>query len=269
MKQLFVDVLQKRCSERIHKIYRKTPVLGSLFIKTQPLSYNFIKRDSSTRVSFEFCKSLRTLFLTEHLQTVVYYVFTIHNHFSFLCTLQCGQNIGVAVWRCSIKKVFFKISQNSLKSTCARVSFFKNTFFYRTPPVVVSEDNFQQYITYFNNFLTEVLLSLSGHCFGAPDWKFTDFIFYMFTFHLIHLIICACSFESLNKIFSTFNIFERPITVWKVSKYGVISGPYFPVLRLNMEIYGVSLRIQSEYREIRTRNNSLFGHFSRSAIRSR
>ena len=165
--------------------------------------------------------------------------------------------------------MFFKISQNSWKSTCARVSFFKNTFFYRTPLVVVSEKKFQQYKTYLHNFLIEVLLSSSGHCFGAPDWKFTDFIFYTFTFYLIHLIICACILESLNKIFSTFNIFERAITVWKVSKYGVISGPYFPVLRLNMEIYGVSLRIQFEYREIRTRNNSVFGHFSRSAIRSR
>ena len=28
-------------------------------------------------------------------------------------------------------------------------------------------------------------------------------------------------------------------TVWKVSKYCVISGPYFPVFELNMEIYGV------------------------------
>ena len=46
---------------------------------------------------------------------------------------------------------------------------------------------------------------------------------------------------------------------------------YFPVFGLNteglnMEIYGVNIRIQSEYRKIRTRNNSLFGHFSRSII---
>ena len=43
-----------------------------------------------------------------------------------------------------------------------------------------------------------------------------------------------------------------------------ISGPHFPVFGLNAEIYGINLRIQSEYRKIRTRNNSLFGHFSRS-----
>ena len=50
----------------------------------------------------------------------------------------------------------------------------------------------------------------------------------------------------------------------KVSKYGVISGPYFPVFGLNTEIYGVNLRIQSKYRTIRTRNNSVFGQFSRN-----
>ena len=51
---------------------------------------------------------------------------------------------------------------------------------------------------------------------------------------------------------------------WKVSKYGVIFGPYFPVFGLNTEIYSVNVRIHSEYRNIRTRNYSVFGHFSRS-----
>ena len=46
-------------------------------------------------------------------------------------------------------------------------------------------------------------------------------------------------------------------TALKVSKYGVFSGPYFPVFGLNTEI-------QSEYREIQTRKSSIFGHFSRS-----
>ena len=32
----------------------------------------------------------------------------------------------------------------------------------------------------------------------------------------------------------------------EVSKYGVISGPYFPVFGLTAEIYSVNLRIQSE-----------------------
>ena len=61
-----------------------------------------------------------------------------------------------------------------------------------------------------------------------------------------------------------FNIYAYSTTGWKMSKYWVISGPYFPVFGLNTEIYSVNLRIQSEYRKIRTRNNSAFGHFSRS-----
>ena len=38
----------------------------------------------------------------------------------------------------------------------------------------------------------------------------------------------------------------------------------FSCFGLNTEIYFVDLHIQSEYRKIRTRNNSVFGHFSRS-----
>ena len=53
-------------------------------------------------------------------------------------------------------------------------------------------------------------------------------------------------------------------TAWKVSKYGVFSGPHFPVFGQNTEIYEVNIRIQSEYRKIQTRKNSIFGHFSRS-----
>ena len=54
------------------------------------------------------------------------------------------------------------------------------------------------------------------------------------------------------------------LTAGKVSKYGVISAPYFPVFGLNTEIYGINLRIQSEYRKIRIRKNSVFGYFSSS-----
>ena len=49
-----------------------------------------------------------------------------------------------------------------------------------------------------------------------------------------------------------------------MSKYGVISDPCFTVFGLNTEIYSINLRIQFEYRKIQTRNNSVFGHFSRS-----
>ena len=45
-------------------------------------------------------------------------------------------------------------------------------------------------------------------------------------------------------------------SVWKASKYRVFTGPYFPVFGLNAEIYGVNLRIQSEYGKIRTRKKT-------------
>ena len=54
-----------------------------------------------------------------------------------------------------------------------------------------------------------------------------------------------------------------PVTMytgWKVSNYGVISGLYFPAFGVNTERDFVSLRIQSEYGKIQTRNNSVFGH---------
>ena len=55
-----------------------------------------------------------------------------------------------------------------------------------------------------------------------------------------------------------------PITTWKVFKYSVFSGSYFLVFGVNTEIYSVNLCIQSEYEKIRTRKNSVFGHFLHS-----
>ena len=53
--------------------------------------------------------------------------------------------IEAVAHRCSVKKVFLEIPQNSLENTCARASFLiklqvfsKNTFFYRTPPMAAS-----------------------------------------------------------------------------------------------------------------------------------
>ena len=50
----------------------------------------------------------------------------------------------------------------------------------------------------------------------------------------------------------------------QMRKYGFFSGPYFPVFGLNTEIYGLNLRIQSEYWKIRTRKNFVFGHVLRN-----
>ena len=64
------------------------------------------------------------------------------------------------------------------------------------------------------------------------------------------------------------DIFERVLitpllnTARNVTKYGVFSGPYFPVFGLDTEIYGI------KYRKIRTTKSSVFGHFSCSGNHS-
>ena len=55
---------------------------------------------------------------------------------------------------------------------------------------------------------------------------------------------------------------------WKASKYGVISGPYFPVFAMNTEMYPVNLCIQSEYRKIRSMSPYLDTPRSDGDIRS-
>ena len=47
-------------------------------------------------------------------------------------------------------------------------------------------------------------------------------------------------------------------TAWKVSKYRLSSGPYFPIFGLNTKIYSVNLPIQSAYRKIETRKKFRF-----------
>ena len=62
----------------------------------------------------------------------------------------------------------------------------------------------------------------------------------------------------LRKLF-LLNTFEHlPPNIYHCVK----SGPHFPAFGLNTERYSVSLRIQSECWKIRTRKNSVFGHFS-------
>ena len=53
-----------------------------------------------------------------------------------------------------------------------------------------------------------------------------------------------------EKSYNRWMLLLKEVTARKVSKYGVICGPYFPAFGLNTEIY--DLRIQSRYRKIRT-----------------
>ena len=73
-----------------------------------------------------------------------------------------------------------------------------------------------------------------------------------------------CSVLSFNQIFIYKCFCRKRYTARKVSKYGDFSVPYFPVFGLSTGIYYVKLRIQSKYREIRTRRNPYFDHFLHS-----
>ena len=66
---------------------------------------------------------------------------------------------------------------------------------------------------------------------------------------------------SSKVVLPNFPQFTKRFTAWKMSKYGIISDPYFPVSGLNTEICGVNLRIQSEYRKTQTRNNPYLDTF--------
>ena len=72
--------------------------------------------------------------------------------------------------------------------------------------------------------------------------------------------------KASNKLLTNFSSVQHIIstaTVWKVSKYAVVSGPYFPTFWLNTDRYEVSLRIQSKCGKKRTRKNFVFRHFLR------
>ena len=104
-------------------------------------------------------------------------------------------------------------------------------------------------------FLPFYVIIISFFFFFLPKCKYNR----------INLSYHRLQFVKETQINTVSNIEQKVNTVWKVSNTAwVISGPYFPVFRLNTEIYSVNLRIQSEYRKIRTRKKSVFEHFSSS-----
>ena len=106
--------------------------------------------------------------------------------------------------------------------------------------------------------------NLQSVAFNRKSWKllssfFSTLILLLFKIFFRVIFYLAVAFQRLW--------FPKAV-MWyphfRESKYKVFSGPYFPVFGLSTERYSVSLRIQSECEKIRTRKNSLFGHFSRS-----
>ena len=121
---------------------------------------------------------------------------------------------------------------------------------------------------YLDTFLAVVALGnwrINGKCCQMKQLK-DEYITYSWICNMPQVAHLGDEQHDLTDLYNHIIIVKHCnricYTVWKVSKYGVISGPRFPVFGLNMEIYSINLCIQSKYRKIRTRNNSVFGHFS-------
>ena len=76
-KQLFIGVFQSGCSQKYHKIHKKTPVLEFLFDKVAGLkAYNFNKKRLLHRCfPVNIAKFLRTALFIEHLWWLLLYLF--------------------------------------------------------------------------------------------------------------------------------------------------------------------------------------------------
>ena len=87
--------------------------------------------------SCENCERFKNTYFEEHLRTAP----SVNKRLVFFIKYQLTEAV---VRRCSVKKVFLEILQNSQENTCARVSFLiklqANTFYYyRTPRVAASQ----------------------------------------------------------------------------------------------------------------------------------
>ena len=83
---------------------------------------------------------------------------TFANENYFIEDLKKIKTKEAVVQRCSVKKVFLEISQNSLENTCARVSFLKKRLSHRCFPV-----NFLKFLKtpFFIEHLWWLLLKLN------------------------------------------------------------------------------------------------------------
>ena len=82
---------------------------------------------------------------------------------------------------------------------------------------------------------------------------------------LFNVIFCWIVFFKLLHLSYLLSITDyKELHCLKSIQIRIFSGPYFTVFELNTEICSVNLHIPSEYRKIRTRKNTVFGHFSNS-----
>ena len=104
-----------------------------------------------------------------------------------------------------------------------------------------------------------ILQSLISYWFSLTSYWFS-FILVLLTYTLVLDISHTVLVSALRKKL----LYERSRAIGQLS---ILKNNHsFPMSFAVWSIYSVNLRIQSEYRKIRTINNSVFGHFSRSMI---
>ena len=92
---------------------------------------------------------------------------------------------------------------------------------------------------------------------GSGSPSFPSSFFFFFVVFVIYKHNFFASLHLFFKVLWSYEVSDNNFTTWEVSKCGLFFGPYFPAFELITEIYAV-------YRKIRTRINSIFGHFSHS-----
>ena len=109
----------KRCSQKFHKIHRKTPVPESLFKQScKPEASNFIKKKTLAQVfSCGFCEISKNTFFTEHLWTtasasplVIYFL---------VCSISRHPWKYISIDR----RYFYCISTTHMTSICNKKTF--------------------------------------------------------------------------------------------------------------------------------------------------
>ena len=177
-----------------------------------------IFRDSRREV---FCKNrvLRNFekFTGKHLCQTLFF-----NKVGFIKKMTLAQVFFCEFWRTSFQEIS------------------KNTFSYRTPPVVVSESS--------------LVISLFRHIWSGGSQILITILCITELYKFHYLFFQTCAFDHSKRSFDLKlrekrffillpqkvfkNIVLLLVTVWKVSKYGVFSGPYFPVFSPNGGKYG-------------------------------
>ena len=109
----------------------------------------------------------------------------------------CGNSFRSSHQRCSVKKVFLEISQNSQESTCARVSFLIKLLFFLKKETLAQVFSCEFYEISKNTFFTEHLWTTSS----------VLYLFQMILSNFFQNVVLRC-FTYEQSIHSNFVFFQ-------------------------------------------------------------